>query len=183
MLIKILLITLNLFVISGCHENNSKKELHNSQPSMKVVYSPCDINYDSLFVKYCDGFKATEINLNKCLSKEVDSFILRTDTSCLEKQKEYKNFVVIVLAKLYNQHLKCCNQGYDLLSMKEGAAKVIINSFEKQAGYQGKNLEMLNSGTIVDYIDKEQLFKGSKAIYELREKIRNEAERIKRGNF
>lgn len=179
---KLLSIILNLFFLSSCHQNGNNVVMH-SQTVADTIIKPCNNDYDSLLVKYSNSFKATEIDLNKCLSEQEQSFILKVDTNCLEGQKEYKKFIAIILAKLYSHHLQCCNQGYDLLSMKEGAASIIISGFEKLAGYKGRNLEMLNSGTIVDYIDKEPSFKNNKTVQVLREDIRKEVQRIEKGNF
>lgn len=179
---KLLSIILNLFLLSSCHENENKIVLE-SQTIADTTIKPCINDYDSLLIKYSNSFKATEIDLNKCLSEQAQSFFLKVDTNCLVEQKEYRNFIAIILAKLYIGHLQCCNQGYDLLSMKEGAANIIISAFEKLAGYKGENLEMLNSGTIVDYIDKESLFMNNKTVQLLRKEIKKEEQRIEKGNF
>lgn len=178
---KTLSIILNLIILSSCH-GNIKADV--KTPALDTITPKlCNADYDSILIKYSNNFTATEIDLNKCLSKELSSFLLETDTICLEKQKEYKNFIANVLAKLYNHHLKCCNQGYDLLGMKNGAANIIIHYFQKTAGYNTANLEMLNSGTIVDFIDKEQSFKNNKTVQELRENIGKEVKRIEKGDF
>lgn len=179
---KLLSIILNLFFLSSCYENGNKVSM-DSQTIADTTIKPCNIDYDSLLLRYSNSFKATEIDLSKCFSKQEQSFILMIDTNCLEEQKEYKNFIVVILAKLYLHHLQCCNQGYDLLSMKEGAASIVINAFVKLGSYTGKSLEMLNSGTIVDYIDKESLFKNNKTIQALRDDIRKEVQRIGKGDF
>ena len=179
---KFLSIILSIIII-GCHGGDSKSEIHNQTYLDTTSPKPCNINYDSLLIRYGNDFEAEKIDLNKCLSQEVRSFILKADTNCLEKQKEYKNFITVILAKLYIHHLQCCNQGYDLLSMKEGAASIVINAFEKLAGYNGQNLEMLNSGIIVDYIDKEPSFKINKIVQLLRKNIEKEVIRIAKGNL
>jgi hypothetical protein len=181
---KVLLIILNLIIAFGCNENGNKAGMYKQDIVDSIVIpKPCNVNYDSILIKYSNNFRVTAINLNKCMTQEFQSFILKADLNCLEKQNEYKNFIAIILAKLYLHHLQCCNQGYDLLSMKEGTATFIINAFEKLAGYNGKNLEMLNSGTIVYYIDKEPSFKGNKTVQRLRENIRKEVKRIEKGSL
>ena len=169
----------SVLILSGCQSDTNSRS--NNGSTRNITKIECSENYDSLLLIYAQSFKATEIPLDKNLSHEVTSFILKTDSGCLEKQKEYKTFIAIILGKLYLRHLQCCNQGYDLLSMRNGAASVIINDFEKLAGYKGQNLEMLNSGIIADYIDREPTIKANKLIQEIRENIDKEAKRIKKG--
>src|SRR5688572_12785321 len=117
---KLVSIILNLIIISGCHDGNESRINNPPFTDTTIITRPSDnnLNYDSLLLKYSNTFKATEIGLDKCLSEEMSSFILNNDTSFLERRKECKNFITIILAKLYYHHLQCCNQGYDLLSMK-----------------------------------------------------------------
>ena len=46
----------------------------------------------------------------------------------------------------------------------EGAAAVNINEFNKLTGYEGRRLEMLNSGLIVDYIKSDTMLSTNPAI-------------------
>lgn len=166
-------------ILIGCQEINQPNV--QKQDNLYInENTPCKNNFDSVLIKYYNKFKATNIDLTKCISRELDSLILKIDTACLEKQLEYKNLVAIILTKLYIHHLQCCNQGYDLLPMKEGSAKIIISSFQKYSKRDNIKLEMLNSGTIVQYIESDSFFKNNKTIQLLRIKIESEFKRIER---
>ncbi len=141
----------------------------------------CDQNYDSLLLKYANEFAATTIDLNSSLSSGLKSFLLSVDTNCLRKQKEYKYFVALILEKLALHHLKCCNQHYDLYQMREGAATIIINEFDRLAGYGGQQLEMLNSGVVMDYILNDKTLSTNPTISRVKNAMEAESARIKKG--
>ncbi len=147
-----------------------------------VKQEACNNDYDSLLIKYAIDFKATNLELDKCLSPQLDSFLLHVDTNCLRKQKEYKTFIAIILAKLSIHHLQCCNQGYDLFSMENRGAKIIVDEFRRMSGYQNIHLEMLNSGFIFDFIESDKTLKENPAIKLLIKKHDKEADRIDAGH-
>jgi hypothetical protein len=71
----------------------------------------------------------------------------------------------MILAKLAWHHLSCCNRHYDLYQMRDSAAAaVIINEFNKLAGYEGQRLEMLQSGAIVEYIETDFLLNATQLL-------------------
>ena len=113
----------------------------------------CNQIHDSMLVRFADAFTPISISLDKSILQELKSFIFSIDTVCLRKQNKYEYFVSVIVAKQALHHLQCCNQGYDLYQMREGAAAIIINEFDRFSGYKSKKLEMLNSGVIVDYIN------------------------------
>lgn len=148
----IYLLTIILF---ACNNFNQNKEASLKYPIKNIhEEKTCSIDYNSQLDTYSKTFEPKSIDLNQSISKPLDSFLLHVDTNCLRQQKQYQNFITTILAKLYYHHLKCCNQGYDLQSMAKGGAKIIIDDFERIAGYRERRLEMLNSGTVVDYIEQ-----------------------------
>jgi hypothetical protein len=86
-------------------------------------------------------------------------------------QKELPAFVSILLLKQYYFHLANYHQGYDLLAMRTGNAKIIIEQLISFAGLRTKNLEMLNSGYIVDYVKSNKEMSNNKTIMNLRNKV------------
>jgi hypothetical protein len=180
---KAIIILWFLIAITSCSENKKPSEKEEKKELSSMTSKACDENYDSLLLKYSDEFKAENVMLNKSLSPELSSFVLRIDTTCLRRQKEYRVFITTILAKLYYYHLICCNQGYDLRSMKEGASNVIINEFEVLGNYKEKGLEMLNSGNIIDFISTEESLKNNIPIQELVRKIKLESARIEKGDI
>ncbi len=169
-----------LIFILGCNSGNPEK--NNSAANVTIVKQEvCDNDYDRLLIKYAGDFKAANLELDKCLLPQLDSFLLHVDTNCLRKQKEYKTFIAIILAKLSIHHLQCYNQGYDLLSMEKGGAKIIVDDFRRMTGYQNKHLDMLNSGFIFDFIESDKTLKENSTIKLLVRKYAKEGDRIAKG--
>lgn len=171
----------NLISILGCNSASDNKTVINDSSVNETKNIICEQNYDSLLLKYSNDFAPKTIDLNSSLSSDLKSFLLSVDTNCLRKQTEYKYFIALILAKLALHHLKCCNQHYDLYQMREGAAAVIINEFNKLAGYEGKRLEMLNSGLITDYLENDTMLSANPAITNVMNAIKSEGRRIKKG--
>jgi len=128
------ILTCSLGFLFSCSESQQKPK-QVASVTQQVNTTDYKENYDSMLLVISNEFEPKSINLNNSISSKASSFILNVDANCLRKQSMYDTFIAIILAKLYSNHLKCYNQGYDLLSMKEGAAKVIIVEFEKMAGY------------------------------------------------
>lgn len=169
----------NLISIWGCNSTpDNKTVVKDSSVNQTKI---CDQNYDSLLLKYANEFTPTTIDLNGSLSSDLKSFLLSIDTNCLRKQTEYKYFIALILEKLALHHLKCCNQHYDLYQMREGPAAIIINEFNRLAGYEGKRLEMLNSGLIMDYIKSDTLLSTNQAIINVMNAYESESKRIEKG--
>jgi hypothetical protein len=143
----------------------------------------CSEDYDSTLIRYANDFTPKAIELNKTLSDGLASFLLKIDTNCLRQQKAYEKFIAIILSKLYYCNLKCCNQSYDLLFMKKGAARILIGEYERMAGYENQHLEMLSSSTIVGFIKKKPELADDVFVKEILVKIENEERRISKGNI
>src|SRR5687767_1814601 len=173
----------NLVGIWGCNSASDNKVVIKDIGVNEAKNIVCDQNYDSLLLEYANEFIPTTIKLNSSLSSDLRSFLLSIDTNCLRKQTAYKYFIALILEKLALHHLKCCNQHYDLYQMREGAAAVIINEFNKLAGYEGKRLEMLNSGLIVDYIKSDTMLSTNQAIFNVMNAHESESKRIEKGVF
>ena len=127
----------------------------------------CDIGKaDSSFLKLAQDFTPDKIGLDKCLPGSLD-----IDTNCLRSLPHYKYAVLLILVKLYDHHIQVAHQGYDLYSMRSGAAKTIIDEFDIIGGYNKRRLEMLNSGTVLDVIDKEPALRNDPLIKKYYERI------------
>lgn len=180
---KYVIFLFNFITMWGCNSATDNKPAVKENNVSKVKQIICDQDYDSLLLKYADEFTPTTIDLNSSVSSNLKSFLLAVDTNCLRKQREYKYFIALILGKLALHHLKCCNQHYDLYQMREGAAAVIINEFNKLAGYEGQRLEMLNSGLIKDYIESDTMLSANPIIINVMNTIKKEEIRIEKGIF
>lgn len=175
-----LFIFIAFIFIVGCNTSPGRKITNLTNKKQQEI---CNENYDSLMLGYAYDFNAKNIRLDKDLSTGLDSFLIHTDTNCLRKQGEYKFFIAIILSKLCYYHLKCCNQGYDLLSMRNGGAKVIIDEFRRMSGYQNQHLDMLNSEFIIHFIEQDPTLKENSLIKDLLNKLNREERRIEKGNI
>lgn len=116
----------------------------------------CDtINTNYLLKDLAVKFQPKAISINFSISKDkrMKSFLENNDYNCFSNCSEYENFVVIILLKQYKYHIENSHQGYDLLPMKSGISFNIIEYFQNSSGYKG-DLEMLNSGIIMEYVLK-----------------------------
>jgi|GEM_PF-2342772 len=178
-------LSFNLIIISCNHHKIENKKLKlGEHEKVEFNYSPSAIcNYDSLLFKYALSFEPRSISLQKSINSELDTFLNNVDTICLKKQKKFEFFVCCILLKQYKHHLECCHQGYDLLSMREGSSSLIINGFLHMINPRDFNLEMLNSGAIVDYIQNQKDLKNNTVLEPYLKKIEEINKRIIRGDF
>lgn len=142
------------------------------------LHDTCKENYDNLLRRYADNFSPKNIDLSKTLDHSLDSFLLHVDTHCLRLQKEYQYFITEILAKLFYYHILNGHQSYDLQSMDEGGAKVIIHEFKIMAGYDTVHLEMLSSGVVVDFIQQNKVLSTNPRLKKLLKQIKIEADLI-----
>jgi len=170
-------------IIWGCNSASDNKNVIKDSSISETKNIVCDQNYDSLLLKYANEFTPTTIDLNSSISSDLKSFLLSVDTSCLRKQTMYKYFIALILGKLALHHLKCCNQHYDLYQMRDSTATLVINEFNRLAGYEGQRLEMLNSGLIMDYIQSDTMLSANPAIITVLNAIKIEEARIEKGVF
>ena len=174
---------LSFFSNCGCNYTTDNHATAKDSTVNEIHKIVCNQNYDSSLVKYANEFTPTTIDLNSSLSSDLKTFLLSVDTNCLRKQTKYKYFISLILQKLAVHHLKCCNQHYDLYQMREGAATIIINEFNKLAGYEGQRLEMLNSGLVTDYIKMDSELSKSPIIGKSINAEKEEERRIEKGVF
>lgn len=105
---------------------------------------------------YARNYNANKIDLsqNDSLNHFDLKFIFNDDI--YSEKKEIKDYISnTILLKQYLFHLKNSNQGYDLMSMKKGQAKFIIDYFFK-SNKLDTNIEFLNSGYPYEILDKEE---------------------------
>lgn len=114
-------------------------------------------SYDSLFTVMSNKFNPNDINFDKSIksNQDVDKFIssVKYNDICFDKSKELDAFVTILILKQYKFHLENYHQGYDLFSMSSGSANYIIDKYLHMIDKNKSNLEMLNSGYIVEFLN------------------------------
>ncbi len=178
---RIFIFSIILIALSECGSQtsaNHDQEKQNNIVKGKQICNPAD---DSLLLKYGNEFTPTDLELDSSLSFDLKKYLSKVDTSCLRKVSNYRYFISMVLAKLYLYHLKCCDQSYDLYQMKTGEAAIIINEYDKVSGYNSQNLEMLSSGTIVEFINNDKILSANPSVHAQLNKIKLEEDRLRRG--
>lgn len=143
----------------SCFDRNSEKN-YNSE----ILQNYCIPGFDSSILVLANEFKPTTIDLDKSISAKLFEFIKSADTNCLKQSKGFEIAVATILLKLYIYHLQCCGMGYDLHGMKKGKATILINEFERMAGFSGNQIEFINSFIIVDYIKKNEDLKNERLL-------------------
>jgi len=76
--------------------------------------------------------------------------------SCFYKNEKLNYFITVLILKQYKFQLKNYHQGYDLFSMDKNNGKYIVEKYLLLLGKKRNDLEMLNSGYIVDYLSKKE---------------------------
>lgn len=162
---RLIIVTFYLIQVSCNNNNGSDRVLLKSTLPVLPTHINCDTTkVDSLLKSYAEAFIPTKLGLDKCLPYSFDTLLNSLDTGCLRNIPHYKYSILLVLLKLYDYHIRVGHQGYDLYLMKSGTSKIIISEFELIGGYNKERLEMLNSGTILDVIDKENQLKTNPVI-------------------
>lgn len=106
------------------------------------------------FKNYVQNYSTDKIDLSQNDSlNEFDLNFIFNDDIYIE-EKELKDYISnTILLKQYLFHLKKSNQGYDLMSMRKGQAKFIIDYFLK-SNQLDTNIEFLNSGYPYEILSK-----------------------------
>lgn len=175
-------------ILSGCANESKKPEAaKNISDTVKTTVqsksadtSDCTADYDSALIRYAVKYQPDTIEFNNSFSQELDSFLLKIDTNCLRNQPSYEFFVSALIAKHLLFELKCCNQDYDLQGMKDGPGAVIVREY-KRIAFQNKPQEMLNAGSVIPYIEKNEKLKGNFLIHKILVQIKKQDQRIESG--
>jgi hypothetical protein len=182
-----------LFLL-GCSQTADKVKntdtdsgTHNA-PVIRTGSAPavCDVDYDTTLVRLAKAFKATDIDLWHSMPEELNQFMIKVDTNCLRKQKQYPFFISTILAKLVLYQLTCCHQHYELRATSKGGplgATVIVNEFEWMAGFQNKVTDMLNSGEVEKYILKTPQLESNPYLKRIMLKIKKAEDNISKGVY
>lgn len=175
-------------ILSGCTNGSNKPEAaKNISDTVKAMAqskpadtSICPTDYDSALIRYAGKYQPDSIEFNNSFSGELDSFLLKIDTNCLRKQTSYEFFVCALIVKHLLYELKCCNQDYDLQGMTEGPGAVIVREYRRMA-YQNKPQEMLNAGSVIPYIEKNEKLRDNLLLHKILVQIKKQDQRIQSG--
>jgi hypothetical protein len=137
----------------------------------------CNTNFDTTLVRLAKSFQPRDLHITESMSNELNQFMLHVDTTCLRKQKMYQFFIVTIWAKIALYQLKCCNQHYEMRPEKNGA-KIILEEFERMAGFQNKHVEFLSSAEAESFIKRTPELYDNPYLRSIMVKIQKESARI-----
>jgi hypothetical protein len=172
-------ITKVIILVSFSCVNKEKSSNHTKvdmgvQRNMQTFNLPsCDttlLNRRAINLLY--DFKPSKIDLGDCMSDSLVAFLKSVDSSCLRSLQSYKKLVCGLLLKLYAHHVECCIQGYDLLSMKSGEAKIIIEEYEWITNVYNEKRDMLNSASVFYFVKEDSLLSKDPLINKIMQQIR-----------
>lgn len=116
--------------------------------------------------------KTIDFSVNDTLNAfDLKYIYSKYDKESIEQNDEITN---ILLLKLYLSHLKDYHQGYDLLSMRRGQAKYIIEYYFQSNGID-TTAEMYNTGSVYEIVKAK---KNSITVNKLLRNIEREQNRI-----
>jgi len=184
-----IIIVIYLFLISctnSASKSNKIEDVSDSVPIQVSGSNPepavCNTNFDTTLLRLAKSFQPSSSDVTHSMSDELNLFMLHVDTTCLRKQEMYSFFINAILAKVVLYQLKCCNQHYEMRHEKDGA-KVIVNEFEKMAGFRNKQVEFLSSNEVESYIYKTPDLNSNPYLKSIMTKIKKEESRIASGNI
>jgi hypothetical protein len=137
--------------LKGDSVKNQGKETNTS--GLKLDTTNLFEKFQTAVGYYDPSKKPVQVDLSKNLGDTLSFYIemLWKNQSLLKDTSKIIKNVDIILLKLYLGHLKCCDQSYDVLSMRTGAAKDILDYFFKFYKIDfTKNHEGMTSG--ISYI-------------------------------
>lgn len=140
---KKIVLLLCIVFLAGCQK---EQKVEQKQEKSKL-------NRDIIQLKYfASSYQPKEINISKNTDLQgFDMEYIFSDKSYLELKNLKDEIVTVILLKQYLYHISNAHQGYDLLQMRKGQAKYIIDYYIKAYKIE-PNTEMLNSGYIYDQI-------------------------------
>lgn len=121
---KISIYILSIFIFLSCNENQKTT----IDEGLSTTITNNEKSTDFLeFQKNADDFMPTQIDLSKVLF--LENYDIEYFISKKEFQKKLETVFSKILLKQYLFQLENSNQGYDLLGMRSGNAKLIIDYF------------------------------------------------------
>lgn len=131
--------------------------------------------------KLAENYEPSTIDL----SVEMEKYLLNSDLiheiHNSDEDSVINRVMNLFLLKQYIYHLQNANQGYDLLRMRKGKAKIIIDQFIQANGI-AVDSEFLNSAIPYILIKRSDLYANDTLMVELMKEIKLEEERILKGH-
>lgn len=152
----------NRNIVNGVKGNESETAICNEQEMTEIL--------KILSTK----FEARKLELDSSLiqDKGINLFLDTVNKTCLKKQVYFRNFITIILLKQYYYHIINFHQSYNLLPMRNGSAKFIIDEFCSISHLDPIHTEMISSGYVVNYVGANLDLQNDSDIHRLITKIK-----------
>ncbi len=168
-----------IFLFASCSQNKIKP-VDSQQIAVKVN---CKAESDSNTIKDSSQFERFVVNYTQTqidLSIGINDSLKKYDLSNIFKNvSNYtkERWVTILLLKQYVYHISNDHQGYNLLDMRNGDTKIIIDEFIRINNLSSEK-EFLNSGYVYHLVKKTNEFKNDTLINHLILKIDSERRKL-----
>lgn len=154
--LKILYLWLPCLLLCSCGTKSNHPVCASNLSSCErsTIDSQSDTMYNDQLMQIAEHFESHHVDLDASIKEDTlfSQFIDEVGVNTIRKQSEYDTFLLIVFLKLYQQHLSCYHQGYDLKAMRKGYATFLIDDLCALMDIDILHREMLNDGCVVDFV-------------------------------
>lgn len=154
--LKILYLWLPCLLLCSCGTKSNHPVCASNLSSCErsTINSQSDTMYNDQLMQIAEHFESHHVDLDASIKEDTlfSQFIDEVGVNTIRKQSEYDSFLLIVFLKLYQHHLSCYHQGYDLKAMRKGYATFLIDDLCALMDIDILHREMLNDGCVVDFV-------------------------------
>ena len=154
--LKILYLWLPCLLLCSCGTKSNHPVCASNLSSCErsTINSQSDTMYNDQLMQIAEHFESHHVDLDASIKEDTlfSQFIDEVGVNTIRKQSEYDTFLLIVFLKLYQHHLSCYHQGYDLKAMRKGYATFLIDDLCALMDIDILHREMLNDGCVVDFV-------------------------------
>ena len=154
--LKILYLWLPCLLLCSCGTKSNHPVCASNLSSCErsTIDPQSDTMYNDQLMQIAEHFESHHVDLDASIKEDTlfSQFIDEVGVNTIRKQSEYDTFLLIVFLKLYQHHLSCYHQGYDLKAMRKGYATFLIDDLCALMDIDILYREMLNDGCVVDFV-------------------------------
>ena len=154
--LKILYLWLPCLLLCSCGTKSNHPVCASNLSSCErsTIDSQSDTMYNDQLMQIAEHFESHHVAPDASIKEDTlfSQFIDEVGVNTIRKQSEYDTFLLIEFLKLYQHHLSCYHQGYDLKAMRKGYATFLIDDLCALMDIDILHREMLNDGCVVDFV-------------------------------
>ena len=173
--LKILYLWLPCLLLCSCGTKSNHPVCASNLSSCErsTIDSQSDTMYNDQLMQIAEHFESHHVDLDASIKEDTlfSQFIEEVGVNTIRKQTEYDTFLLIIFLKLYQHHLSCYHQGYDLKAMRKGYATFLIDDLCALMDIDTLHREMLNDGCVVDFVAFNESYKRNANIAQIVDSI------------